>query len=499
MYKIDWGKYLSHDRLRIEKDLLGSGDDYRACFESDMKRVLFCPALRRMHDKTQVIPLSNGDTLLTRLTHSMQVMGIAEMLAIRFTRNEDFVEEYKEKASIYADNISAILRTASLIHDIGNPPFGHFGEVSIQNYFRRYLKSRHIITDEESLDFTEFDGNALGLRIVSKLQYTGKLDGLNLTYATLGAYLKYPNKGESITKGYVGCHKHGIFKSEYPLFNKIVEACNMKMGDGAIKRHPLSFLVEAADSICYGIMDIEDGYNSNWYDFETIVDFLDEYIEKHVEDKVYLAEALVTKKIDGVEKEAFSIEKLIGFSRTWDDKENGALKDRRRVILDFRDKLIDHMVNKTIKIFVDNLHDIDEGKCVDELLHMDKLKVSKALGAFTKKYIISRRDIQQTEITGNSVITGLLDILLSYSFHEEKKYRSKINAVIAKSRLEELIHEDKYSELPYNVFKERKDLWDYDIENLTPYAKLRVIVDFVGSMTDKYSVELYQKLSGMRL
>lgn len=499
MEEFDWGKYLSHDRQRKEMESLGSSNDYRACFESDLKRVLFCPALRRMHDKTQVIPLSNGDTLLTRLTHSMQVMGIAEMLAISLTRNEEFSKKYKEKTAIYADSISAILRTASLIHDIGNPPFGHFGEVSIQNYFRRYLKSRHIITDEESLDFTEFDGNALGLRIVSKLQYTGTLDGLNLTYATLGAYLKYPNKGDCNPKGYVGCHKHGIFRSEYSLFDRIVDACNMKKEGGLIKRHPLSFLVEAADSICYGIMDIEDGYNLNWYDFDTIVNFLDEYIEEHVEDKADLNESLVTKKIEGIEKKVFSIEKLIGFSRTWDDKEKGFPKDRRRVIIDFRDKLIDYLVKKTVSIFVDNLHNIDEGMCEDELLHLDKLKVSKALSAFTKKYIISRRDIQQTELTGNSVITGLLDILLRYSFHEEKKYRSKINAVIAKSRLEALIHEYKYPELTYNVFKERKDMWDFDIENLSPYAKLRVIVDFVGSMTDKYSVELYQKLSGMRL
>lgn len=497
MGEFDWRKYLSHDRLRKEKEPLGSVNDFRECFESDLKRVLFCPALRRMHDKTQVIPLSNGDTLLTRLTHSMQVMGIAEMLAIRLTRNEEFVKNYKEKAAIYADSISAILRTASLIHDIGNPPFGHFGEVSIQNYFKRYLNSRHIITDEESLDFTEFDGNALGLRIVSKLQYTGTLDGLNLTYATLGAYLKYPNKEGCKPDGYVGCHKHGIFKSEYTLFDRIVEACNMKMADGTIKRHPLSFLVEAADSICYGIMDIEDGFNSHWYDFDTIVDFMDEYIEKHVDDKTYLVEALVMKKKDGIEKKVFSIEKLIGFSRTWDEK-NSFPKDRRRIILDFRDKLIDYMVKKTVDIFEDNLNNIDEGTCIDELLHMDKLKVSKALSAFTRKYIISRRDIQQTELKGNSVITGLLDILLRYSFHEEKKYRAKINAVIANSRLEALIHEYKYP-VVYNVFKERKDLWDYDMENLTPYAKLRVIVDFIASMTDKYSVELYQKLSGMRL
>jgi len=499
MYKIDWEKYLSCNRLRKENEPAGTEYDYRNFFESDLKRVIFCPALRRMHDKTQVIPLSNGDTLLTRLTHSIQVMDVAEMLATRLTRNEEFVENYKEKASIYADSITTILRTASLIHDIGNPPFGHFGEVSIQNYFTRYLNSRHIITDEESLDFTEFDGNALGLRIVSKLQYTGTLDGLNLTFATLGAYLKYPNKGASKPDGYVGCHKHGIFKSEYALFDKIVESCNLKTDKGWIKRHPLSFLVEAADSICYGIMDVEDGYNSNWYEFDTIVDFMNEYIEKKVENKDDLADYMITKKTENGTKKAFSIEKLIGFSRTWDSGDKNIAKDRRRLIFDFREKLMEYMVNLTIDKFVDNLEDIDKGEKVDELLRLDKFKVSKALGAFTYRYLITKRDVQQTELTGNSVISGLLDILLTYTFHEEKKYRAKINAVIARSRLEELIHEDKYQELQYNIFKEKNELWDYDIENLTPYAKLRVIVDFVASMTDKYSVQLYQKLSGMML
>lgn len=108
------------------------------------------------------------------------------------------------------------------------------------------------------------------MRIVSKLQYTETLDGLNLTYPTLGAYLKYPNKDEAKTnkKDYVGDHKHGIFFTEENLFNAIVECCHMQRGDGSIKRHPLSFLVEAADSICYSTMDMEDGYNIQWYSFD---------------------------------------------------------------------------------------------------------------------------------------------------------------------------------------------------------------------------------------
>ena len=305
-YVLDWGKYLSPNRMRDEGEQFPKGDS-RASFEVDLRRVVFCPALRRMHDKTQVIPLSNGDSLLTRLTHSLQVMAVAESIAIRLTRNSTFREMYKEKAAVYADSISSILRAASLIHDIGNPPFGHFGEVSIQNHFKRYLNSRHIVTDEESYDFTEFDGNALGIRIVSKLQYTGTLDGLNLTCATLGAYLKYPNKGKSEPNGYVGRHKHGVFKTEYDLFDMIVDSCQLRTPDGQIKRHPLSFLVEAADSICYGIMDIEDGYNLRWYDFDAIVDFLNDYIENHVKEKRLLDPYRVSKVTGDEKKKVFSV------------------------------------------------------------------------------------------------------------------------------------------------------------------------------------------------
>ena len=488
MYQIDWEKYLSHSRFREEDE---GGNSYCSCFEQDLRRVMFCPALRRMHDKTQVIPLSNGDTLLTRLTHSVQVMDVAEMLANNLTHNDEFCKMYGDNAVKYSHSISTILRTAALIHDIGNPPFGHFGEVTIQNYFKRYLKSRHIITDEESLDFTEFDGNALGLRIVSKLQYTGTLDGLNLSYATLGAYLKYPNAGRSNREGYVGCHKHGIFKSESELFKEIVSKCNLKkMGTGYM-RHPLSFLVEAADTICYSIMDIEDAYNLKWYEFDTIVSFVNTYIEREVADKGLL-EAYT-------EEGRFSVEKLIGFSRTWKDGEKEFRKDRRRLIVDFREKVIDYLVEFTIDCYTHNLEKIDNGTFSDEILRLDNYKLSKALGAFSMRHIISRKEVQQIELTGNSVITGLLDILLKYSFHEDKNHRAKINAVIAPSRLEEMIHENDFKENQYNDFIWENDFWNIDVEKFPPYARLRVIVDFVGSMTDKYSVTLYQKLCGMRL
>ena len=172
IYPIDWEKYLKPERQRASGTQASVEWDTRNQFESDFGRVIFCPAIRRMHDKTQVIPLTSGDTILTRLTHSMQVMNVAESLAHYYTRAEGFVKNYGDRAWYYDANISAILRTAALLHDIGNPPFGHFGEITIQNYFKKKLEDWHVISDRQALDFTEFDGNALGLRIVSKLQYT---------------------------------------------------------------------------------------------------------------------------------------------------------------------------------------------------------------------------------------------------------------------------------------------------------------------------------------
>ena len=493
-YSIDWGKYLNPERQRESGTHAHEGWDSRNQFESDLGRVIFCPAIRRMHDKTQVIPLTSGDTILTRLTHSMQVMSVAESLAHYYTRSENFLKTYGDKAYSFDASISAILRTAALLHDIGNPPFGHFGEITIQNYFKKYLEDHHIITERQALDFTQFDGNALGLRIVSKLQYTGTLDGLNLTYPTLGAYLKYPNKGKANEKGYVGEHKHGVFYTEEKLFDEIVKCCNMTGNENKIRRHPLSFLVEAADSICYGAMDMEDGYNIQWYSFDDMVNAINKFVFLRA-SRNKTVEALKKYSDDPDDPQRFSIERLIGFKREWKD---GTEKDKRRLIVDFRVALIGYLTKLAIENFENNLGKIDNGEYSNELLKDDVYHVFGALGDFARYKIISRRDIQELELTGNSVINGLLDILMNYAFSEDKKYRAKIKAVISKSRMEETLHENLHKEAMFKRFNE-EDLWGFDIEQLDNYSKLRLIVDFVASMTDKYSVELYQKFAGMRM
>lgn len=242
-------------------------------------------------------------------------------------------------------------------------------------------------------------------------------------------------------------------------------------------------------------MDIEDGYNIHWYTFDNIIDALNKYIIRKVIEKDN-GEALLKPYLDDPKKpDSFSIEKLIGFSRNWKDETE---KDKRRLILDFRVAMIGYLTKLAIENFEKNLEAIDKGEYSNELLKDDEYEVFEALSDFTFHRIISRRDIQEVELTGNSVINGLLDILMSYAFSEDKKFRSKIKAVISKSRMEVTLHEHDYPDVMFKKFAE-EDLWDFDIENLDNYSKLRLIVDFVASMTDKYSVELYQKFAGMRM
>ena len=474
---------MSSERYRSKSEFKdhftkASDEDRRNAFESDFGRVAFSSAIRRMHDKAQVMPLTTGDSVHTRLTHSIEVMSIAYSLGISLCRDKDFIEVYgKDKAMELERTIPMILKTAAFVHDIGNPPFGHFGETIIQNYFKEYLKKR-IVTDKQALDFTCFDGNAEGFRILTRLQYIGDLSGLNLTYATLAAYSKYPNDNTP-DKSYIGRKKHGVFTSESDIFYKMVEACHMRTEDNKIKRHPLSFLVEAADSISYSIMDIEDGLTMGWYSFDYIIESLDRYLKKETDNQDY------------------SILKVIGLDF---DKKGIDKNDEKRKMCDFRVAITRYLVNLAISKFKTNLEKIDKGEYSKELIE-DGDKVSKALQDFAAKNIFPRYEIEQIELTGNSVIKGLLNILLDCAFNQDKKFRNHLKSVISKTFLKVAKREENVNDLPPTEYKffSNEEIASFDIENLSPYSKLRTIIDLISGMTDRYAVSMYQKLSGQRL
>ena len=392
MYKIDWKQYLSSERFRsssfnqkIAENKVNRYSEYRTPFESDFGRVAFSSAVRRMHDKTQVMPLTSGDSVHTRLTHCVEVMSIAYSLGIDLCRDPEFRQLYTDKDEIIEleRNIPVILKTAAFVHDIGNPPFGHFGETVIQDYFKKYLSKRQI-TDAQALDFTHFDGNAEGFRILTRLQYIGDLSGLNLTYATLATYTKYPNMS-NIDKSYIGNKKHGIFTSEKEVFEQMIDKCHLKIASGGIKRHPLSFLLEAADSISYCIMDIEDGFTMGWYTFDEIIKFLNSQCDEDILVKLKLS-----------------------------DKFGEYREDDRRKMTDFRVAIVSHLVHMAIINFKQHLEEIDKGTYSKELIE-DGDSLSKHLGAFAKANIYPNPQIEQIELTGHSVLTGLLDKLLYYA------------------------------------------------------------------------------------
>lgn len=472
MYKIDWDKYLSIKRYReseFDKNRKANPVEMRNAFDSDFGRVAFSSAIRRMHDKAQVIPLTSGDNVHTRLTHSLEVMSIANSLGIDLCRNKDFSDTYGEKAMNLERCIPIILKTAALVHDIGNPPFGHFGETVIQEYFKEYLKVRHI-TDSQALDFTRFDGNAEGFRILTRLQYIGDLAGLNLTYTTLAAYTKYPNVRD-VNKGYIGTKKHGVFSSEEDILQNMVNECHLALDDKRIKRHPLSFLVEAADSICYLVMDIEDGFTMNWYGFNDIVKFIDNELNGKILDVL-----------------------RIDFSKKGINE-----NDERRKMTDFRVKLIQYLVDIAIKNFTTHLEEIDKGTYSKELIE-DGNTIAKILGNFAKANIYPRREIEQIELTGFSVLNGLLDILTMCAFSDEKKFRNHIKSVLSGTHLKVAKHStDKMLKPTKYKYYSDEELKSFDIEELNTYERLRLIVDLISGMTDKYAVSLYQKLSGQKL
>lgn len=452
---MNWKDLLNNQRFRpSERD---TSTDARNDFESDFGRIIFSPATRRMHDKTQVFPLTSDDNIHSRLTHSMEVMAIGHSLGIRICEKEAFIKKVgKPEAELYRE-IPVLLKNACLVHDIGNPPFGHFGETVIQNYFEHFFKDAKSnllkLQPAEKEDFIHFDGNAQGFRVLTKLQSLNDKSGLNLTFATLATYLKYPNSG-SLDKLIISKKKRGVFQSESGELAHIAKACNLFVAAN-IMRHPLCYLMEAADSICYLVMDIEDGYSRNLFTFNFIQESL--------------------SKIKGVPE---AIEKI--------KKKLNGYGDNITLMVNFRIYLIQQLVQLAIDNFLENYDRIVAGNYNKELIYDDPNKLAENLQQFCIKNIFPSRDITSLELTGHSVLSGLLSYYLEFIFSDNKHYRKRAQGLISQSILRTAFIE--------NGLPEKSD-----VASLNDYYKLRVIVDFISGMTDQFAVEHYQKLSGQKI
>ena len=441
---MNWSQLLSLKRfgdtkIRPRKDQ----DETRLGFEVDYDRIVFSDSFRSLQDKTQVVPLSKTDFVHTRLTHSLEVSVVARSLGRRV--GEQVLKNHPElvEQGYTMNDFGAIVATAALAHDIGNPPFGHSGEKAIGEYFKHGngQKYEKLLTKKQWQDFVDFEGNANGFRILTESK-AGMEGGLRLSYATLGTFIKYPK--ESLPKkptAHVSDKKYGIFQSEVSCFSAIAQELGLvSEGNNAVyHRHPLAYLVEAADDICYTIIDFEDGINL------------------------------------GLIEEDFALEYLIKLVKnTIDTKKYYQLQFKKDRLSYLRALAIGNLINEAAAVFLKQEETILKGefqhslldKCIYEAQINDIIKISV-------EKIYKSREVIEKELVGYNVIATLLDVFVSAS---NRKYENSL------TNYDKLI----LNLLPESLQEPKEDL----------YLRILSICGYVASLTDGYALELYKKLNG---
>jgi dGTPase len=430
---LNWPQLLSSQR---QNQKAGTDGVSRSSFEQDFDRIIFSHSFRKLQDKTQVHPLPEHDFVHTRLTHSLEVSSVGRSLGKR--AGEVIMERHPELNSNFSSfDFGAITAAAALAHDMGNPPFGHAGEAALSEYFKNKTFD---VTPAEYEDLVSFEGNAQGFRILNKKQF-----GLRLTYATLGAFTKYPCPSllPGREKKKKSQKKFGYFQSEAEAFKDVAEKLGLIPSfNGAWCRHPVAFLVEAADDICYSIIDLEDGCRMGLVNFNDTVDLL--------------APILGSK----LNKEKLS--------------STPGLNEKLGVL---RAMAIGELIEASTEVFLDNEKGILDGSFDHALTDLCRFK--EALGVINKvsvEKIYRTHTVVEIEASGHEVLPGLL--------HE---------FVIAGTELVNPNSSRKNKNLAL-LFPEEVRL---AIEDANTYTILRNVIDFISGLTDRHALSLYRKIKGI--
>ena len=443
-----WEQLLSLKRQGdTSKRLRKEQDDTRLGFEVDYDRIIFSAAFRSLQDKTQVIPLSKTDFVHTRLTHSLEVSVVGRSLGRLVGKK--IIEKYPHLQEIHgyqANDFGAIVAAAALAHDIGNPPFGHSGEKAIGEYFSigKGQKFKEHLTNKEWQDLIDFEGNANGFSVVTGSR-PGVEGGLRLTYATLGAFTKYPKESlpKKPTKN-IADKKYGFFQQDKTFFKEVANELGLisnKTGnDIGYERHPLAYLVEAADDICYTIIDFEDGINLGLVS----EDYALEYLIKLVKDSI-------------------------------DSAKYNALTTKEDRISYLRALAIGSLINDAVNVFIENEELILQGKFPYALTDKSKYKAQmNDIINLSVKNIYQSREVIEKEINGYQIINNLLDkFITAYN----NKYDGK---------------ESNFDKLLLKVLPEK-----HHIEKENLYERLLHICHFVSMLTDGNAL-LYSKMISIK-
>ncbi len=440
---MNWEKLLSLKRFGdTQKRERKDQDEIRLGFEVDYDRIIFSSEFRSLQDKTQVVPLSNEDFVHTRLTHSLEVSVVGRSLGRKVGLK--ILEKYPDLRDVHgyqANDFGAIVASASLAHDIGNPPFGHSGEKSIGQFFisgkgKDFSRS---LTKKQYQDLCDFEGNANGFKILTQSRI-GREGGLRLSYATLGAFVKYP-KGSLPIKPTVNVShkKYGFFQSEVRIFSEIAQELGLsKDSTGSYTRHPLAYLVEAADDICYTIIDFEDGINLGLIEEEFALEYLINLVRDSINTKKYHQLSNTTDRISYLR--ALSINTLI---------------------------------NESVDIFMNNEEEIIKGVFESSLLDRSKYKAQISdIIKISVENIYESKEVIEKEIAGYNLISVLLE---SYITAANNMHAGNANS---------------YDKLILNLLPDTVDINKPEL-----YSRILEICHYIASFSDSQALLIYKKIT----
>lgn len=443
---MNWKQLISNKRLGQESRHAIRHDD-RSEFKRDYDRLIFSAPFRRMQNKTQVFPLPGSIFVHNRLTHSLEVASVGMSLGNDVVHC--VMKTRPELADTLFTQIGTIVSTACLAHDMGNPPFGHSGEKAIQTFFTEgkgaYLKDR--LSPELWNDITHFEGNANAFRLLAH-RFKGRRDGgFVMTYTTLASIVKYPFASALAEKGH---GKFGFFSTEADIFCRIADDLGIirKSADGCpaeYARHPLVYLVEAADDICYEIMDIEDAHKLKIVTYEEtkrlFLDFFDEMGQNHIMQRIH-------------------------------DEE---ITDDNEKVIYMRACVINALERACVDAFMRHEDEIMRGEFSGSLIDSidDRLvKAYRNCTELSKKRIYKSKPVLDVELSGFKIMDSLMEVMTEAAVNPQRFYSRQLISRVSSQ---------------------------YDISAPDLETRIMAVIDYISGMTDVYALDIYQKINGISL
>ncbi len=438
---MDWRKLISAKRFGLE-EFHREDDENRSEFQRDYDRLVFSAPFRRLQNKTQVFPLPGSVFVHNRLTHSLEVSCVGRSLGNDIARR--ILQREPELRSSFVPEIGSIVSAACLAHDLGNPPFGHFGERAFSTYFSegKGMELKPKFTDGQWQDLTHFEGNANTFRILTHRFEGRRRGGFVLTYSTLAGIVKYPFS--SSLAG--GKSKFGFFTTEEQAFRLIAEELGIKqISDNPLRyaRHPLVYLVEAADDICYEIMDIEDAFKLKILSYEETRQLLMGYFPAEKQERMN-----ETMKI---------------------------VSDRNEQVAYMRSNVIGLLTNECTQAFLDNEEKILDGTFDGPLIkHISQLPAEAYQRCARLAYdrIYRCRDVVDIELAGFKIVGTLMELMIDAVLSPEKAY----------------------SQLLINRVSSQ-----YNMRSPELFDRIQAVLDYISGMTDVFALDLYRKINGNSL